>query len=69
MKSVQIHFGHLDVNSINNSSGVFFGSNLQLNFRLSSKANNGFLITGHKNKVNNNLCSIRDDDGLEITTV
>ncbi|WP_404332800.1 hypothetical protein [Mesobacillus maritimus] len=68
MKNIHIHFGHLEVNSINGSSGVFFGSNVQIHFHSASKANNGISINGHENKLINNIDIVKDDDGLEITS-
>jgi len=66
MNSVKITFGNINVNSINSSSGVFFGTNVNLNFLSTSKSNNGFSVTGDDNELFRNLSFVKDDNEIEI---
>ncbi|UYZ24210.1 hypothetical protein [Mesobacillus jeotgali] len=66
MNSIKITFRNINVNSINSSSGVFFGTNVNTNFLSSSKSNNGFSVTGDDNQLFRNLSFVKDDNEVEI---
>ncbi|MCM3575160.1 hypothetical protein M3172_18340 [Mesobacillus subterraneus] len=66
MNSIKITFRNINVNSINSSSGVFFGTNVNTKFLSSSKSNNGFSVTGDDNQLFRNLSFVKDDNEVEI---
>ncbi|MBT2640583.1 hypothetical protein [Bacillus sp. ISL-39] len=66
MNSVKITFGNINVNSINSSSGVFFGTNVNLNFLSTTKSNNGFSVTGDGNELFRNLSFVKDENDIEV---
>ncbi|MBT2679441.1 hypothetical protein J7E38_10545 [Bacillus sp. ISL-35] len=66
MNTIKITFGIINVNSINSSSGVFFGSNFNMNFVTTSKSNNGFTVTGDQNELFRNLSIVKDENGFEV---
>jgi hypothetical protein len=66
MNSVKITFRNINVNSINSSSGVFFGTNVNTNFLSTSKTNNGFSVTGDDNALFRNLSFVKDENEIEI---
>ena len=66
MNSIKITFGNINVNSISSSSGVFFGTNVSLNFLSTTKTNNSFSVTGDKNELVRNFSFIKDDKEIEI---
>lgn len=68
MKNNQVIFQNLNVNYINSSSGIFFGTNLQMNFLSSTKSNSCISITGRNNQIVKNFSIINDEDGIEVTT-
>ncbi|MGD6818064.1 hypothetical protein [Metabacillus sp. 84] len=52
----KIHFKSISVKLIQNSSGVFYGENIQYKWRNKSKSYEGFgRISGSSNKISNNL--------------
>lgn len=66
MNSIKITFGNINVNSINSSSGVFFGTNVNLHFLSTTKSNNGFSITGDDNELVRNLSFVKDENEIEV---
>lgn len=66
MNSIKISFANMNVNSINSSSGVFFGTNVSLNFLSTTKSNNGFTITGDENELVRNLSFVKDEIEIEV---
>jgi hypothetical protein len=66
MNSIKISFENINVNSINSSSGVFFGTNVNLNFLSTTKSNNGFSVTGDENHLLRNLSFVKDDNEIEV---
>ncbi|MBT2692024.1 hypothetical protein [Bacillus sp. ISL-55] len=56
----------MNVNNINSSSGVFFGTNMSLNFLSTTKSNNGFTITDDENELVRNLSFVKDENELEV---
>jgi hypothetical protein len=66
MNSIKITFGNINVNSINSSSGVFFGTNVNMNFLSTTKSNNGFSVTGDNNSLVRNFSFVKDDNEIEV---
>lgn len=66
MNTIKITFRNINVNSINSSSGVFFGTNVNMNFLSTTKSNNGFSVTGDDNELFRNLSFVKDENEIEI---
>ena len=59
-------FDCINVNSLETQSGVFVGSNTQLNWNTTSKANNGFgTLSGEFNRVEDLMCIVIDPDVID----
>ena len=66
MNNIKITFGHMNVNIITSSSGVFFGTNFNFNFLSTIKTNNGFSINGDENQLERNFSFVKDQNGIEM---
>ncbi|MNR01340.1 hypothetical protein D3C85_1171410 [compost metagenome] len=61
-----IQFDAIHVNSIAGGSGIFIGTNAQVNWSTSSKANNGLgEVSGELNVVCNNVNTVYDNDIID----
>lgn len=64
---VRIWFQDLQVNSVSNSSGIFSGDNIHLNWKHSRKMNDGFgSIQGNGNISKGNVHIVFDRDVLDV---
>lgn len=61
-----IQFDHISVNVIENSSGIFVGTNHQCNWNASTKSNAAFgSIYGDHIQVMHNFNVLYDNDGID----
>jgi hypothetical protein len=60
---VKFNFKELKIGHISNSSGIFYGQNIQVNWKHTSKVNDGHgTISGENNNLNKNLNATIDND-------
>jgi len=56
-------YRNFEIGNVKNSSGVFYGQNIHINFTSKTKINDGFGgMPGYNNESRNNKFMIRDDD-------
>ncbi|MEB3100296.1 hypothetical protein VF724_01310 [Paenibacillaceae bacterium T2] len=64
---MKIWFQDLQVNSVSNSSGIFSGDNIHLNWKHSRKTNDGFgSIQGNSNISKGNVHIVFDRDVVDV---
>jgi hypothetical protein len=63
MDMPRIFIGELHVNNVNDTSGLFYGQNVQYNWKNSEKINEGFgELSGKDNIVHGDLLIVGDQD-------
>ncbi|MFC3885556.1 hypothetical protein ACFOU2_19610 [Bacillus songklensis] len=66
MKNLIIKFTNINISCISSNSGVFTGTNSQLNWQVSRKSNTGFgEITGYNNFASHIVNVINDNDEID----
>ncbi|NQX60459.1 hypothetical protein [Paenibacillus qinlingensis] len=61
-----IQFDSIHVNSITDASGIFIGTNAQVNWSTSGKSNSGLgEVSGEHNVVWNNINTVYDNDIID----
>ncbi|MBD0379819.1 hypothetical protein [Paenibacillus sedimenti] len=61
-----IQFDSINVYSIENSSGIFIGTNMQVNWSASGKENSGLgSVSGEYNVVTHNMNTVYDNDIID----
>lgn len=66
-KSMQVHFDSIKIQQISGNSGVFVGSNLQLNWCSKTKINSALgTVIGSHNLLQANMNVIYDNDVIDM---
>ena len=62
-----IEFDNIKVDSISNSSGIFTGNNLHINWKASSTSNEGYgVLSGNNNRALNGKSAVIKPDIPEV---
>ncbi|MEW9699903.1 hypothetical protein [Paenibacillus sp. SI8] len=61
-----IQFDSIHVNAISDASGIFIGTNTQINWSTSGKDNSGLgSVSGENNRVEHNINAVYDNDVID----